>query len=155
MWTLPEGSTSSLLGRLSEFGLVLRLGSRHFMRMFFRIPRKQPPKKLEDGDQRYPAPSLLDVTCRLIKCLVFREPDLMSIGSYAQNKYPKKGHGMSLQYGWRDVHVPTFWPPLHDMQWRYYQRMKIQPAAGDGRSRAKFVLPENENPAGCRRRPLQ
>ena len=28
----------------------------------------------------------------------------------------------------------------------YYQRTKIQPAAGDGRSSAKVVLPENDNP---------
>ena len=29
----------------------------------------------------------------------------------------------------------------------YYQRMKIQPAAGDGRSSTKVVLLEKENPA--------
>ena len=32
----------------------------------------------------------------------------------------------------------------------YYQRTKIQPVAGDGRSDTKVVLPENENPAGQR-----
>ena len=37
----------------------------------------------------------------------------------------------------------------------YYQRTKIQPAAGDGRSSTKVVLPENENPAGRQRRPFQ
>ena len=37
----------------------------------------------------------------------------------------------------------------------YYQRTKIQPVASDGRSSTKVVLPENENPAGRRRRPLQ
>ena len=34
----------------------------------------------------------------------------------------------------------------------YYQRTKIQPAAGDGGSSTKVVLPEDENPAGRRRR---
>ena len=37
----------------------------------------------------------------------------------------------------------------------YYQRTKIQPAAGDGRSRTKVVLPNNDNPAARRRRPFQ
>ena len=37
----------------------------------------------------------------------------------------------------------------------YYQRTKIQPAAGDGRSSSEVVLPENENPAGHRRQPFQ
>ena len=37
----------------------------------------------------------------------------------------------------------------------HYQRRKIQPAAGDGRSSTKVVLPEKENPAGCRRPPFQ
>ena len=37
----------------------------------------------------------------------------------------------------------------------YYQRTKIQPAAGHGRSSTKAVLPENENPAGRRRWPFQ
>ena len=37
----------------------------------------------------------------------------------------------------------------------YEQRMKIQPAAGDGRSSTKVVLTENENSAGRRRRPFQ
>ena len=32
---------------------------------------------------------------------------------------------------------------------------KIQPAAGDGRSSTKVVLPENDNPAGRHRRPFQ
>ena len=32
---------------------------------------------------------------------------------------------------------------------------EIQPAAGDGCSSIKVVLPENENPAGRRRRPFQ
>ena len=36
-----------------------------------------------------------------------------------------------------------------------YQRMKIQPADADGRYSTKVVLPENENPAGPRRRPFQ
>ena len=36
---------------------------------------------------------------------------------------------------------------------RYYQRTKLQPAAGDGPSSTKVVLPENENPAGRRRLP--
>ena len=34
----------------------------------------------------------------------------------------------------------------------YYKKTKIQPAAGEGRSSTKVVLPENENPAGRRRR---
>ena len=37
----------------------------------------------------------------------------------------------------------------------YYQRRKIQPAAGDGRSSTKVVLPENAKPARRRRRPFQ
>ena len=37
----------------------------------------------------------------------------------------------------------------------YYQRTKIQPAAGHGRSSTKVVLPENKNPTGRRRRPFQ
>ena len=37
----------------------------------------------------------------------------------------------------------------------YYQRTKIQPAVGHGRSSTKVVLPENENPAGRRPRPFQ
>ena len=42
----------------------------------------------------------------------------------------------------------------------YYQRTKIQPAAGDGRSSTKVVLsenenPANENPASRRGRPFQ
>ena len=37
----------------------------------------------------------------------------------------------------------------------YYKRTKIQPAAGDGGSSTKVVLPENENPAGRRRRRFQ
>ena len=37
----------------------------------------------------------------------------------------------------------------------YYQRTKIQPAAGDDRFSTKVVLPEDENPAGRRRRPVQ
>ena len=37
----------------------------------------------------------------------------------------------------------------------YYQRTKIQPAAKDGGSSTKVVLPENENPAGRRRRRFQ
>ena len=37
----------------------------------------------------------------------------------------------------------------------YYQRTKIQPAAGDGSSSTKVVLPENENPAGRWRRRFQ
>ena len=37
----------------------------------------------------------------------------------------------------------------------YYQRMEIQPAAGDGRSSTKLVLPETENPAGRWPRPFQ
>ena len=37
----------------------------------------------------------------------------------------------------------------------YYQRTKIQPAAGDGRSSTRVVLPENENPADRRGRPYQ
>ena len=37
----------------------------------------------------------------------------------------------------------------------YYQRTKIQPAAGDGGSSTKVVLPGNENPAGRRRRRFQ
>ena len=37
----------------------------------------------------------------------------------------------------------------------YYQRTKIQPVARDGRSGTKVIRPENENPAGRRRRPFQ
>ena len=37
----------------------------------------------------------------------------------------------------------------------YHQRTKIQPAAGDGGSSPKVVLPENDNAAGRRRRRLQ
>ena len=37
----------------------------------------------------------------------------------------------------------------------YYQTTKIQPAAGDGSSSAKVVLPESKNPAGRRRWPFQ
>ena len=36
----------------------------------------------------------------------------------------------------------------------FYQRTKIQPAAVDGRSSSKVVLPDNENPAGRRPRPV-
>ena len=37
----------------------------------------------------------------------------------------------------------------------YYPRTKIQPAAGNDRFSTKVVVPEDENPAGCRRRPFQ
>ena len=35
------------------------------------------------------------------------------------------------------------------------QKVKVQPAAGDDRSSTNVGLPENENPAGRRRRPFQ
>ena len=37
----------------------------------------------------------------------------------------------------------------------YYQRREMQPAAGDGGSSTKVVLPEKENPAGRWRRRVQ
>ena len=37
----------------------------------------------------------------------------------------------------------------------YYKRTNIQPAAGDGGSNTEVVPPENENPAGRRRRRFQ
>ena len=58
--------------------------------------------------------------------------------------------------GWKKIGHSTKTMGLNFIQLKlYYQRTKIHPVAGDGRSSTKVVLPANEDPPGCRRRPFQ
>ena len=52
----------------------------------------------------------------------------------------------------KSIRLPEAAVPVLNL---YCQRTKSYPVGGDSRSSTKVVLPENENPSGCRRRPLQ
>ena len=75
------------------------------------------------------------------KCAIHWQGLVQAISRYRFEKRITRGR--STAHGGSSC--PTTPVPVLKL---YYQRTKIQPDAGDGRSSTKLLLPKNENPAG-------